>query len=46
MIMSKLAIIGTIAAVPGRRDELLDLLMAHRVRCLKDVPGTVQLEVR
>ena len=44
--MSKLAIIGTIEVAPGRRDQLLPLLMAHRARCLKDEPEiTLQLEV-
>jgi len=43
--MSKLAIIGTIDVAPGRRDRLLSLLMAHRGRCLKDEPGTLQFEV-
>ena len=41
----KLAIIGAIEIAPGRRDELLPLLMAHRARCLKDEPGTLQFEV-
>jgi hypothetical protein len=43
--MPKLAIIGTIEVAPGRRDQLLPLLMAHRPRCLKDEPGTLQFEV-
>jgi quinol monooxygenase YgiN len=43
--MPKLAIVGTIEVAPGRRDQLLPLLMAHRARCLKDEPGTLQLEV-
>ena len=30
---------------PERRDQLLPLLMAHRTRCLKDEPGTLQFEV-
>ncbi|MGZ8368570.1 MAG: putative quinol monooxygenase [Rhodoplanes sp.] len=42
---SKLAIIGTIEVTPGRSDQLLPLLLAHRARCLKDEPGTLQLEV-
>ena len=40
----KLAIIGTIEVAPRRRDELLPLLMAHKARCLKDEPGTLQFE--
>jgi (4S)-4-hydroxy-5-phosphonooxypentane-2,3-dione isomerase len=43
--MPKLAIIATIEIAPGRRDELLPLLQAHRARCLKDEPGTVQFDV-
>ena len=43
--MPKLAIIATIEIVPGRMDEYLPLLMAHRARCLKDEPGTLQFEV-
>jgi quinol monooxygenase YgiN len=43
--MPKLAIIGTIEVEPGRRDELTSLLMAHRARCLKDEPGTLQFEI-
>jgi len=41
----KLAIIGTLEVAPGRKDEVLPLLMAHRARCLKDEPGTLQFEV-
>jgi (4S)-4-hydroxy-5-phosphonooxypentane-2,3-dione isomerase len=43
--VSKLAIIGTIEVMPGRREEVLPLLMAHKARCLKDEPGTLQFEV-
>jgi autoinducer 2-degrading protein len=43
--MPKLAIVATIEIVPGRRDEYLPLLMAHRARCLKEEPGTLQFEV-
>ena len=43
--MPKLAIIGTLEVAPGRKDEVLPLLMAHRARCLKDEPGTLQFEV-
>jgi quinol monooxygenase YgiN len=43
--MPKLAIVATIDVTPGRREEFLPLLMAHRARCLKDEPGTVQFEV-
>jgi hypothetical protein len=37
----RLAIIGTIEVVSGRRDVCLPLLMAHRARCLNDEPGTL-----
>ena len=43
--MPKLAIIGTLEVAPGRKDEVLPLLMAHRARCLKDEPGTLQFDV-
>ena len=43
--MPKLAIVATIEVAPERRDQLLLLLMAHRARCLKDEPGTLQFEV-
>ena len=43
--MAKLAIIGTIETAPGRTDEVLGALMAHRERCLRDEPGTLQFEV-
>ena len=38
-------IVATIEVAPERRDQLLPPLMAHRARCLKDEPGTVQFEV-
>ena len=43
--MSKLAIIGTAEVPSGKRDQVLPLLMAHRARCLKEEPGTLQFEV-
>jgi (4S)-4-hydroxy-5-phosphonooxypentane-2,3-dione isomerase len=43
--MSKLAIIGTIEVAPGKRDQVLPLLMAHGARCLRDEPGTLRFEV-
>ncbi len=42
--MPKRAIVATIEATPGRMDELMPLLMAHRARCLKDEPGTLQFD--
>ena len=42
--MPKLAIVATIEATPGRMDDLMPLLMAHRARCLKDEPGTLQFD--
>jgi (4S)-4-hydroxy-5-phosphonooxypentane-2,3-dione isomerase len=43
--MSKLAIVAAIEIQPGRMDDALPLLMAHRARCLKDEPGTLHFEV-
>ena len=43
--MSKLAIIGTIQVKPGTRDSVLAAVLAHRERCLRDEPGTLQFEV-
>ena len=41
----KVVIIATIEVVPGRMNEYLPLILAHRARCLKDEPGTLALEV-
>jgi len=43
--MPKFANIVTIEVAPGRRDEILPLLAAHKTRCLKDEPGTLQFEI-
>jgi quinol monooxygenase YgiN len=43
--MANFAIIGTIKTVPGKRDEYLTFLVAHRKRCLATEPGTLQFEV-
>jgi autoinducer 2-degrading protein len=43
--MTKLAVIATVEVTPGRMNEYLPLEMAHRARCLKDEPGTLQFEV-
>ena len=43
--MTKLALIGTIEIAPGRKEELLAQLMAHKSRCLKDEAGTLQMDV-
>jgi len=43
--MPKFATVGTIEVALGRKDQLLALLAAHRARCLKDEPGTVQFEI-
>ena len=42
--MSKFANVVTIEVAPGRRDQVVTLLLAHKAR-LKDEPGTLQLEV-
>jgi len=43
--MAKLAIIATIEVTPGRRADLVPVLMVHRQRSLKEEPGTLQFEV-
>ena len=43
--MPKFAIIATIEITPGRTDEFLPLLVAHRARCLQDELGTLQFDV-
>jgi quinol monooxygenase YgiN len=43
--MSKFANVVTIEIAPGRRDQVATLLAAHKARCLKDEPGTLQFEV-
>jgi len=43
--MAKFALIGTIEIALGRTEEFLPLLMAHRARCIKDEPGTLQFDV-
>jgi (4S)-4-hydroxy-5-phosphonooxypentane-2,3-dione isomerase len=43
--MPKFATVGTIEVIPGRRDQILPLTVAHKVRCLRDEPGTVQFEI-
>jgi (4S)-4-hydroxy-5-phosphonooxypentane-2,3-dione isomerase len=43
--MAKFVLIATIEIAPGRMGEFLPLMMAHRSRCLKDEPGTLQFDV-
>jgi (4S)-4-hydroxy-5-phosphonooxypentane-2,3-dione isomerase len=43
--MPAFAIVATIDVAPGRKDQFLPLLMAHKARCLKDEPGTLQFEI-
>jgi quinol monooxygenase YgiN len=43
--MPKFATIGTIKIAVGRRDQLLAALVAHKARCLKNEPGTLQFEI-
>jgi len=43
--MPKFATVGTIEVATGRRDQVLPLLVAHKARCVKDEPGTVQFEI-
>ena len=42
--MPKFANVVTIEVAPGRRDQVVTLLLAHKAR-LKDEPGTLQFEV-
>ena len=43
--MPKFAIVATFELAPGRMDDFLPLLIAHRDRCLKDEPGTLRFDV-
>ena len=43
--MAKFAIVATFQIAPGRTDEFLSLLSAHRERCLRDEPGTLQFDI-
>ena len=43
--MPKFAIVVTIEVAAGRRDQLVSSLAAHKARCLKDEPGTLQFEL-
>jgi quinol monooxygenase YgiN len=42
--MSKFGNVVTVEVVPGRKDEVVASLLAHKAR-LKDEPGTLQFEV-
>jgi quinol monooxygenase YgiN len=43
--MARFAIVATVEVAPGRVEELLPLLLAHRDRCLRDEPGTLRFDV-
>ena len=43
--MPKFALIGTIEIAPGRTEDFVPLLMAHRTRCLEDESGTLRFDV-
>ncbi len=43
--MGKFAVLATYEIAPGQIVEFLPLLLAHRDRCLKDEPGTLQFDV-
>jgi quinol monooxygenase YgiN len=43
--MPKFVNVVTIEVTPGRRNEVATLLVAHKARCLKEEPGTLQFEV-
>jgi quinol monooxygenase YgiN len=43
--MPKLANVVTIEVAPGRRDQVVTSLAAHKARSLRDEPGTLQFEI-
>ncbi|MBN2416939.1 antibiotic biosynthesis monooxygenase [bacterium] len=43
--MSKTALHVMIACKPGTRTDVIRALSAHRERCLRDEPGTLQFEI-
>jgi len=43
--MPKLANVVTLEVTPELRDQILSLLAAHKARCLKDEPGTLEFEI-
>ena len=43
--MTKLAIFATIEVQAGTRDVAIRVLLAHRERCLREEPGTIQFDV-
>ena len=43
--MPKFANVVTIEVSPGQRDQILSSLAAHKIRCLRDDPGTLQFEI-
>jgi (4S)-4-hydroxy-5-phosphonooxypentane-2,3-dione isomerase len=43
--MPKLAIWATLEIAPGRIEEYLPVILAHKARCLRDEPGTLQFDV-
>ena len=43
--MPKMANIVTIEVEAARRHQVVTSLLAHKARCLRDEPGTLQLEV-
>ena len=43
--MPKFVNVVTIEVAAGRRNQVATLLVAHKARCLKGEPGTLQFEV-
>ena len=43
--MAKVALIGTIDVTPGCKAQLVAAFRSHMQRCLKDEPGTMQMEI-
>jgi quinol monooxygenase YgiN len=43
--MAEIAIVGTLAAKPGRRDAVLAALLRHRERCVRTEPGLLSFDI-
>jgi hypothetical protein len=43
--VSKFTVLATVKFVAGAREQLLDMLSAHRTRCLAEEPGTLTFEI-
>ncbi len=43
--MAKLAIWATLEIAPDSIEAIIPILLAHKARCLRDEPGTIQFDV-